>query len=126
MNVPVKRVMAIVLLALGVLVALNPVEQKPAHAPPPVAPNLPVPPPPSPPPQTSAPALMEFSTDGANAALARVNASVSGAGNVVIAQRSVGDAREVVVLTAGMEKYADFDQGWQLSDFPDLAATGFQ
>ena len=78
------------------------------------------------PPANTDPQVVEFSGEGLNEKLLRVNTSVTGAGNVKIARRIVGEARWILVLAAGVGKHASLDGTWTLADFPELTAAGFQ
>ena len=125
-----KRVFLVAVLVAVVVAVVWMYSEKP-QAKPPVAPPVVVPPlsPSSAPPVGDDAAERKISFEnntGVNAGLLRVNEGVTGAGNVRVATRQVGDARWVLLLTPGVQKYASLDGAWKLSDFPELVAADFQ
>ena len=119
-----KRVLIVALLVAAIFISVwvsvfSRTLPKPSVSPPPVSPA----PAPDPGPD---PLKVEFGDAGLNEQLLRVNAGVTGAGNVKIAVRNAGQARWVLVLAAGMEKHASLDGVWTIGDFPELRAAGFQ
>ncbi len=130
-----KRVFFVALLAAAVIVAIWMYLHTPQSKPPVVGPVT-VPPMTTPPGTLpNGPLIYEddisnrdiqWEDSGRAAGLLHVNEAVTGAGNVKVATRQVGEARWVLLLTPGMQKYASLDGTWQLGDFPELATAGFQ
>jgi hypothetical protein len=125
-----KRIVLVVLL-IGALVLARVFALKHArHRAPKTQPAPTVPTPNPAAPSTSPPApgtdLIEFKSDSADAQLLRVNEGVAGAGNVLIATRTVGSARWVVILAAGMDRYYSLDQDIGPDNMDGLQAAGFK